>query len=148
MKKNVKFILAFALALSIMLTVCGCKDEGQSGDGQLSSEALPQQTSPSSNQPEASAGGPKDEPGGDPESTGDPNVETAKEYTITIRENQVFIDGTEYKEAEDLKSFIESVNDDDIVFKLVEDHAIQATYEWVMGVFRELQIEVLTTTNS
>ncbi len=144
MKKKIKFILALSLALTVTISVCGCGDKGSSSDGQPNSEDLSAPTFLGAT--DSSAGGP-DAPGGEPKSTGEPNQEIAKEVTVTIRENQVFINDTEFKEAGELKNYIESVNSDGMVFKIIEDHAIQATYEWVTGVFRELEIENVVTPN-
>ena len=52
------------------------------------------------------------------------------------------MDGTECRDAEELKALIEELNDDEKIFRLEEDESILATYEWVAKVFEELGIEL------
>ena len=61
--------------------------------------------------------------------------------TVVIRENQVFVGEKEFAGAEVFKAYIEEINNDERTFRIKEENAIQATYEWVTGVFEELKIQ-------
>lgn len=73
-----------------------------------------------------------------PEET--PEPKDTNLITIDIIENQVFVDGTEYKTPDELKKYLEEVNDDRKTFQLNAAQSILETYIWVANVFHELQI--------
>lgn len=77
------------------------------------------------------------------EDIGESKSENSDIVTVTIRENQVFVGEKEFTDAQGLKTYIEEINNDARAFRIKEENAIQATYEWVTGVFDELKIQVL-----
>lgn len=66
----------------------------------------------------------------------------SNEVTVTIRESRVLIGDREFSTAEDLKKYVEEIHNDKKVFRLKEENSIQETYEWVVEVFGELQIQL------
>ena len=60
--------------------------------------------------------------------------------TVTIREDRVYVGDVEVADADELRSYIESINTDDRKYTLVDENSIRATYEWVTGVFEDLKI--------
>lgn len=164
MRGKVKFLSVLVFSTILMLSICGCKakeesdtlsdisvspsgqSEQQSEDVQQTPDNQPSPAAPSPSPSESSAGG-SGNLGGGTASQADPN-EIPNTVIILIEEDRVFINGAKFKDAKALKTYIESVNSDRRIFRLFEDHAIQATHDWVMDVFRELQVEVLVTPNS
>lgn len=63
--------------------------------------------------------------------------------TVTIREEKVYVEDLEVADADELRSYIESINTDDRKYKLVDDNSIRATYEWVTGVFEDLKLPLI-----
>lgn len=74
---------------------------------------------------------------------GEDEAQDSGVVTVVIRENQVFVGEKEFANAEVFKAYIEEINNDARAFRIKEENAIQATYEWVTGVFDELKIQVL-----
>lgn len=170
MKGKIKFLEVLFFATVLILSICGCKakdepdtssdtsvsatdqsepqvkDVQQTPDNQSDSIDSAQSTSPSSSQQEPATDGSGTSTGG-AGGTGTPNEKIPNTVIVIIEENRVFINEAEYKDAEELKTYIESVNNDSRVFRLFEDQAIQATHDWVMDVFRELQVEVVFIPN-
>lgn len=72
-----------------------------------------------------------------------PDTANSNEIIVRIEDRQVFVNGKECKDAEELKNYIEEISDDEKIFKLEEEHAILATYEWVTEVFHELGIDLI-----
>ena len=72
------------------------------------------------------------------------NTETqgvdTSEITVTIKEDKVWVQDKEIEDKDELKSYIESINDDTKTYKLEQDNAILSTYNWVTEVFSDLQI--------
>lgn len=66
----------------------------------------------------------------------------SNEVTVTIRESSVLIGDREFSTPEDLKKYVEEIHNDRKVFRLKEENSIQETYEWVVKVFEELQIQL------
>ena len=64
--------------------------------------------------------------------------------TVTIREDRVYVGDVEVADAEELRSYIESINTDDRKYTLIDENSIRATYEWVTGVFEDLKITLAT----
>lgn len=169
MKRKFESLLVLVLVAILMLSICGCEakeeadtpsdisvfpsdqSEQQSEDVQQTPDNQPSpadstlQPSPSPSPSEPSVDG-SGNPGGGAVSPAGPN-ELPNTVIILIEEDRVFINGAGFKDADALKTYIESVNSDRRIFRLFEDHAIQATHDWVMDVFRELQVEVLVTPN-
>lgn len=63
---------------------------------------------------------------------------------IKIEEDQVYINGEICNSEEELRSYVEDVNNDTRTFKLEENQSILATHEWVVKVFRDLNINLVT----
>lgn len=68
--------------------------------------------------------------------------EDSSEVTVIIRESGVLIGDREFSTPEDLKKYVEEIQNDRKVFRLKEENSIQETYEWVVKVFEELQIQL------
>ena len=64
--------------------------------------------------------------------------------TVTIREDRVYVGDVEVADAEELRSYIESINTDDRKYTLIDENSIRATYEWVTGVFEDLKFTLAT----
>lgn len=64
----------------------------------------------------------------------------SNEVTVIVRESKVLIGDKEFSAPEDLKKYVEEIQNDEKVFRLKEENSIQETYEWVVEVFEELQI--------
>ena len=64
------------------------------------------------------------------------------EVTITIQEDKVTIDGQTIKDEKELKEYIEKNSNDDVKYKLVEDKAIEATHEWVLKAFEDMNVKL------
>ena len=71
------------------------------------------------------------------------NKDSISKYTVTIREDQVFVGDKQIKNAEELKAYIEEINTDQAEFRLKDENSILDTYEWVTKVFEELKIRVI-----
>lgn len=67
------------------------------------------------------------------------------EVTVTVRESMVLIGDREFSTPEDLKTHLEEIHNDKMIFRLNEENSIQETYEWVVEVFEELQIQLERT---
>lgn len=67
----------------------------------------------------------------------------SKIVTVTIKENQVYVGSKAIADKEELKAYIEEINNDERQFKLKEENSIQATYEWVTDTFEELKIQLV-----
>ena len=59
---------------------------------------------------------------------------------VTIKEDKVFIEDTQFEDAESLKEYLEEINTDYREFFLKDEGSILDTYEWVKEVFDELKI--------
>lgn len=66
----------------------------------------------------------------------------SNEVTVIVRESSVLIGDREFSNPEDLKMYVEEIHNDKKVFRLKEEDSIQETYEWVVEVFEELQIQL------
>lgn len=66
----------------------------------------------------------------------------SNEVTVIIRESRALIGDREFSTPEDLKKYVEEIHNDKKVFRLKEENSIQETYEWVVKVFEELQIQL------
>lgn len=66
----------------------------------------------------------------------------SNEVTVIVRESRVLIGDREFSTPEDLKKYVEEIHNDKKVFRLKEENSIQETYEWVVEVFGELQIQL------
>lgn len=66
----------------------------------------------------------------------------SNEVTVIVRESRVLIGDREFSNPEDLKMYVEEIHNDKKVFRLKEENSIQETYEWVVEVFEELQIQL------
>ncbi len=75
------------------------------------------------------------EPQEEQEAQGEPGV-----IEVRITEDQVTINGNPAADAEALRAYIEEYNADGVTFRLVEEHSILETYEWVTATFSELKI--------
>jgi len=64
--------------------------------------------------------------------------------TVTIREDKVYVEDKEISDAEELRAYIEEINNDTREYKLVDENSIRDTYEWVVEVFDELKIKLVT----
>ena len=78
----------------------------------------------------------------DNSSPADPNKD-ANIILVLIKENQVFVDGKECKDEEELKAYVQELYNDEKIFELEDSNSILATYEWVEKVFCELSIELV-----
>lgn len=67
------------------------------------------------------------------------------EVTVIVRESMVLIGAREFSTPKDLKTYLEEIHNDKKVFRLKEENSIQETYEWVVEVFGELQIQLERT---
>lgn len=67
------------------------------------------------------------------------------EIVVTITEEKVTVNDKVIADQDELKSYIESMNDDSKTYQLVQNNAILATYNWVTDVFQELQISLEET---
>lgn len=92
-------------------------------------------------------GGPGDgkgssESGDSKQQTSEPDASQtdSNEVTVIVRESRVLIGDREFSAPEDLKKYVEEIQNDEKVFRLKEENSIQETYEWVVKVFEELQI--------
>ncbi len=80
------------------------------------------------------------EPAASEETDNPPVVRTVNEYTITIQENRVDVNGTEIKDAAELRTFIEDHNRDGVEFCLNDEGSILETHEWVINTLDELGV--------
>lgn len=75
-----------------------------------------------------------------------PNQNSSKEDSdtviIRIEENTVTVNGTECKDAAELKALLEKLYTDDKIFVLEDEKAILASYEWVEETCTELGIDL------
>lgn len=60
--------------------------------------------------------------------------------TITIKEDKVFLEDIPIENAEALREYLEEINTDSKEYVLNDENSILGTYEWVVGVFEELNI--------
>lgn len=84
------------------------------------------------------------ESGDSKQQASEPDAEQAdsNEVTVIVRESRVLIGDREFSNPEDLKMYVEEIHNDKKVFRLKEENSIQETYEWVVQVFEELQIQL------
>ena len=68
-------------------------------------------------------------------------VGNSNEVTIKIQEDKVWVNDKQISDKDELKSYIEEINNDDKKYTLEQENAILATYNWVVGVLDELKIE-------
>lgn len=61
---------------------------------------------------------------------------------VSIKEDQVTINGHPVKNENELRQYIEDYNSDTRTFILEEDQSILETYNWVKGTFTALDIEL------
>lgn len=59
---------------------------------------------------------------------------------VTIHEKDVTINGHAVQNAEELRAYVEKYHNDSRTYVLEEDHAILETYNWVKGVFDDMEI--------
>ena len=58
---------------------------------------------------------------------------------VTIHEKDVTINGHAVQNAEELRAYVEKYHNDSRTYVLEEDHAILETYNWVKGVFDDME---------
>lgn len=61
---------------------------------------------------------------------------------VSIKEDKVTINGHPVEDEEELRKYVEDYNSDNRTFVLEEEQSILETYNWVKGVFTELDIEL------
>ncbi len=69
-------------------------------------------------------------------------AELPSEITVKITEDKVFVEDKEILNAEELKKYIEEINNDKRTYKLVEENSIKATHDWVIKTFEELKLSL------
>jgi hypothetical protein len=83
-------------------------------------------------------------PGEQPAAVSQQSAEEELSDTVIIRieETSVTVNGKEFTEPEELKTYLESIYTDDRIFVLEDENAILGTYEWVEEVCDELGISL------
>lgn len=61
--------------------------------------------------------------------------------TVTIKEDKVYVGEQEFADEAAFKTYIESINNDQREIKLVEEDALQGTFDWVVKVLDELKVK-------
>ncbi|HOO78771.1 MAG TPA: hypothetical protein PLQ04_00140 [Lachnospiraceae bacterium] len=141
MKKFLTFVVVIALIVLVVMILLGSKfDLGLFGSGTAFGDQAKEQeaeTEPTKEEVEEET---QDSTKGEAAETDDAGC-----VVIRIEEDKVYVDDVEMANAEELKQHIEDINTDDMTFELVENQSILATHEWVVGVFDELQITLMTS---
>lgn len=60
--------------------------------------------------------------------------------TVSIEDDKVFVNDREFKDAEELKEFLEDIYDDGKIVRLDDARSILATRDWVVEVLNGLSI--------
>ncbi len=69
--------------------------------------------------------------------------ELPQEITVTIHEDEVYVEDRQISDAEELREYLEEINTDGREYRLNDEDSILETYEWVHEVFEELNITLV-----
>lgn len=139
--KKIKIMLVLITILSLTGCSAGCQPKGNiDAPPPLQSDISGGNTQSADDSAPTQRQGLDDNKGDKP---GTGNDQDSNIICVTIREDKVFVNDVECKNADELNAYIQQIYSDQKVFKLYDERSILATYEWVESVFLDLGIELV-----
>ena len=127
MKKLLGILLAVLIIAAILLYLGKGFGLGGTGSG-IGESGQATQSTPASSQASESS-----------EEIGEEVISNV--VTVTIKEDKVYVGEQEFADEASFKTYIEGINNDQREIKIVEENALQGTFDWAVKVLDDLKVK-------